>query len=137
MPGAASFAGMQLLRTSRKGTQFTQAPLAINGKIVVGVGGGEAGAHRFLSCFDAKDGRLLWQTYTVPRSASDPGADTWANGSWSNGGGTTWNTGSYDPDSNLIYWGTGNPAPDWDGEGRMGTTFSPALSWRWTPTADG
>ncbi len=102
------------------GYAITQAPLAINGKIVVGVGGGEAGAHGFLSCFDAKDGKLLWQTYTVPRSASDPGADTWADGSWSNGGGTTWNTGSYDPELNLIYWGTGNPAPDWNGEGRMG-----------------
>lgn len=102
------------------GYAITQAPLAINGKIVVGVGGGEAGAHGFLSCFDAKDGKLLWQTYTVPRSPSDPGADTWADGSWSNGGGTTWNTGSYDPELNLVYWGTGNPAPDWNGEGRMG-----------------
>jgi alcohol dehydrogenase (cytochrome c) len=102
------------------GYAITQAPLALNGKIVVGVGGGEAGAHGFLSCFDANDGKLLWQTYTVPRSDSDPGADTWANGSWSNGGGTTWNTGSYDPELNLIYWGTGNPAPDWNGEGRMG-----------------
>ena len=103
-----------------EGYAITQAPLAINGKIVVGVGGGEAGAHGFLSCFDAKDGKLLWRTYTVARSASDPGADTWADGSWSNGGGTTWNTGSYDPDLNLVYWGTGNPAPDWNGEGRMG-----------------
>ena len=103
-----------------EGYAITQAPLAINGKIVVGVGGGEAGAHGFLSCFDANDGRLLWRTYTVARSASDPGADTWADGSWSNGGGTTWNTGSYDPDLNLVYWGTGNPAPDWNGEGRMG-----------------
>jgi len=89
------------------GYAITQAPLAINGKIVVGVGGGEAGAHGFLSCFDAQDGKLLWQTYTVPRSDNDPGADTWANGSWSNGGGTTWNTGSYDPELNLVYWGTG------------------------------
>jgi alcohol dehydrogenase (cytochrome c) len=102
------------------GYAITQAPLAINGKIVVGVGGGEAGAHGFLSAFDAKDGKLLWRLYTVPRGPSDPGADTWANGSWSNGGGTTWNTGSYDPDTNTLYWGTGNPAPDWNGEGRMG-----------------
>ena len=109
-----------LVANKDDGYAITQAPLAINGKIVVGVGGGEAGAHGFLSCFDANDGKLLWQTYTVPRSASDPGANTWADGSWSNGGGTTWNTGSYDPDLNLIYWGTGNPVPDWNGEGRMG-----------------
>ncbi|HXO44521.1 MAG TPA: PQQ-dependent dehydrogenase, methanol/ethanol family, partial [Candidatus Cybelea sp.] len=109
-----------LIADKAEGYAITQAPLAINGKIVVGVGGGEAGAHGFLSCFDSKDGKLLWRTYTVARSASDPGADTWADGSWSNGGGTTWNTGSYDPELNLVYWGTGNPAPDWNGEGRMG-----------------
>lgn len=108
------------IANNKEGYAITQAPLAINGKIVVGVGGGEAGAHGFLSAFDANDGKLLWRIYTVPRSASDPGADTWANGSWSNGGGTTWNTGSYDPELNLVYWGTGNPAPDWNGEGRMG-----------------
>jgi len=102
------------------GYAITQAPLAINGKIVVGVGGGEAGAHGFLSAFDANDGKLLWKLFTVPQSPTDPGADTWANGSWSNGGGTTWNTGSYDPETNTLYWGTGNPAPDWNGEGRMG-----------------
>jgi len=102
------------------GYAITQAPLAINGKIIVGVGGGEAGAHGFLSAYDANDGKLLWRLLTVPQSPTDPGADTWANGSWSNGGGTTWNTGSYDPETNTIYWGTGNPAPDWNGDGRMG-----------------
>ncbi len=105
---------------NQAGYAITQAPLAINGKIIVGVGGGEAGAPGFLSAFDANDGKLLWRLFTVPRSPSDPGADTWANGSWSNGGGTTWNTGSYDPETNTLYWGTGNPAPDWNGEGRMG-----------------
>jgi alcohol dehydrogenase (cytochrome c) len=109
-----------VIADNKEGYAITQAPLAINGKIIVGVGGGEAGAHGFLSAFDAKDGKFLWRLYTVARSASDPGADTWANGSWVNGGGTTWNTGSYDPESNTIYWGTGNPAPDWNGEGRMG-----------------
>jgi alcohol dehydrogenase (cytochrome c) len=109
-----------VIADNKEGYAITQAPLAIDGKIIVGVGGGEAGAHGFLSAFDSKDGKLLWRLYTVARSASDPGADTWANGSWVNGGGTTWNTGSYDPESNTIYWGTGNPAPDWNGEGRMG-----------------
>ncbi len=105
---------------NKDGFALTGAPLAINGKVIVGVGGGEAGAHGFLSAYDANDGELLWRLYTVPRSPGDPGADTWANGSWSNGGGTTWNTGSYDPELNTIYWGTGNPAPDWNGDGRMG-----------------
>jgi alcohol dehydrogenase (cytochrome c) len=105
---------------NKQGFADTGAPLAINGKIIVGVGGGEAGAHGFLSAFDANTGKLLWRLFTVPRSADEPGADTWANGSWSNGGGTTWNTGSYDPATNTIYWGTGNPAPDWNGKGRLG-----------------
>jgi alcohol dehydrogenase (cytochrome c) len=105
---------------NKQGFADTGAPLAINGKIIVGVGGGEAGAHGFLSAFDANTGKLLWRLFTVPRSADEPGADTWANGSWSNGGGTTWNTGSYDPTTNTIYWGTGNPAPDWNGKGRLG-----------------
>lgn len=105
---------------NKKGFADTGAPLAINGKIIVGVGGGEAGAHGFLSAYDPKDGKLLWRLFTVPRSADEPGANTWANGSWSNGGGTTWNTGSYDPTTNTIYWGTGNPAPDWNGKGRLG-----------------
>ena len=105
---------------NKKGFADTGAPLAINGKIIVGVGGGEAGAHGFLSAYDANDGKLLWRLFTVPRNAEEPGANTWANGSWSNGGGTTWNTGSYDPTTNTIYWGTGNPAPDWNGKGRVG-----------------
>ncbi len=105
---------------NKKGFADTGAPLAINGKIIVGVGGGEAGAHGFLSAYDANDGKLLWRLFTVPRNADEAGANTWANGSWSNGGGTTWNTGSYDPTTNTIYWGTGNPAPDWNGKGRLG-----------------
>ncbi len=105
---------------NKQGFADTGAPLAINGKIIVGVGGGEAGAHGFLSAFDANTGKLLWRLFTVPRAADEPGADTWTNGSWSNGGGTTWNTGSYDPATNTIYWGTGNPAPDWNGKGRLG-----------------
>ena len=111
---------VEIANNKRDGYAITQAPLAINGKIIVGVGGGEAGAHGFLSAYDANDGKLLWRLYTVPTKPTDPGADTWANGSWSNGGATTWNTGSYDPELNTVYWGTGNPAPDWNGEGRMG-----------------
>jgi alcohol dehydrogenase (cytochrome c) len=105
---------------NKEGYAITQAPLAIDGKIVVGPGGGEAAAKGFLAAFDAKTGKELWRLFTVPRSPSDPGADTWANDSWVNGGGTLWNAGSYDPETNTIFWGTGNPAPDWNGEGRMG-----------------
>ena len=104
----------------KEGYAITQAPVAIDGKIITGMGGGEAAAAGFLAAYDAKTGKELWRLHTIPRSPSDPGADTWANNSWVNGGATTWNAGSYDPDTNTIYWGTGNPAPDWNGDGRMG-----------------
>jgi alcohol dehydrogenase (cytochrome c) len=105
---------------NKDGYAITQAPLAIDGKIITGTGGSESGAPGFLAAYDPKTGKELWRLWTVPRSPSDPGADTWANDSWVNGGGDTWNGGSYDPELNTIYWGTGNPAPDWNGEGRLG-----------------
>jgi alcohol dehydrogenase (cytochrome c) len=98
---------------------ITQAPLAINGKIIVGMGGGEGGLRGFIDAYDAKDGKRLWRLYTIP-TAGESGVETWEDESWKYGGATTWNTGSYDPESNTIYWGTGNPAPDWNGDARKG-----------------
>ena len=98
---------------------ITQAPLAINGKIIVGMGGGEGGLRGYIDAYDAKDGHRLWRLYTIP-SAGEPGVETWEGDSWKYGGATTWNTGAYDPELNTIYWGTGNPAPDWNGDMRKG-----------------
>ena len=98
---------------------ITQAPLAINGKIIVGMGGGEGGLRGYIDAYDAKDGRRLWRLYTIP-SAGEAGVETWEGDSWKYGGGTTWNTGSYDPETNTLFWGTGNPAPDWNGDARKG-----------------
>ena len=98
---------------------ITQAPLAINGKIIVGMGGGEAGLRGYIDAYDAKDGHRLWRLYTIPE-AGEPGVETWEGDSWKYGGATTWNTGAYDPELNTIYWGTGNPAPDWNGDMRKG-----------------
>lgn len=97
----------------------TQAPLAINGKIIVGMGGGEGGLRGYIDAYDAKDGHRLWRLYTIP-AAGEPGVETWEGDSWKYGGATTWNTGAYDPELNTIYWGTGNPAPDWNGDMRKG-----------------
>jgi alcohol dehydrogenase (cytochrome c) len=94
------------------------APLAINGKIIIGTGGGDRGARGFLDAYDAKTGKLLWHLWTVP-NPGEPGSDTWGGG-LAGGGGDTWNSGSYDPELNLVYWGTGNPSPDFDGSGRPG-----------------
>jgi alcohol dehydrogenase (cytochrome c) len=101
------------------GYAITSAPLAIDGKIVIGVSGGEAGIRGFLDAYDAKTGARLWRFYTVP-GPGDPDHDTWDGESWKTGGAPTWLSGSYDPDLHLIYWGVGNPAPDWNGDTRKG-----------------
>ena len=101
------------------GYTMTAAPLAIKDKIIVGVGGGEYGIRGFLDAYDAKTGQRLWRFWTVP-AAGEAGNETWAGDSWKTGGAPTWVTGSYDPELNLIYWTTGNPAPDWNGDARLG-----------------
>ena len=104
---------------NKQGFYLTLAPLALDGKIVVGVSGAETGIRAYIDAYDAKTGRRVWRTYTVP-AAGEPGADTWGPSSWKTGGGSTWLTGSYDPELNLLYWATGNPAPDWNADERPG-----------------
>jgi alcohol dehydrogenase (cytochrome c) len=101
------------------GHSVTMAPLAVKDKVIVGISGGEAGIRGFVDAYDAKTGKLAWRTYTVP-AKGEPGVETWAGESWKNGAGATWLTGSYDPALNLLYWGTGNPGPDWNGDVRKG-----------------
>ena len=95
------------------------APLAVDGKIIVGISGAEAGIRGFLDAYDAETGERVWRTYTVP-APGEPGSETWGGDSWQHGGGSTWLTGSYDPELNLLYWGIGNPGPDWNGDVRPG-----------------
>ncbi|WP_419937841.1 pyrroloquinoline quinone-dependent dehydrogenase [Candidatus Palauibacter sp.] len=101
------------------GFSITLAPLALDGKVIVGMSGAEAGANGFIDAYDAETGELLWRTYTIP-SPGEPGSETWGGDSWEHGGGSTWLTGSYDPELDLLYWPTGNPAPDWNGDARPG-----------------
>ena len=103
----------------RSGYAITVAPLAIKDKVIVGVAGGEYGIRGFLDAYDAKTGKRAWRFWTVP-GPGEPGHETWEGESWKTGGAPTWVTGSYDPELNLIYWGTGNPGPDYDGEERKG-----------------
>jgi len=98
---------------------ITAAPVAVDGKIIIGVSGAEAGIRGFLDAYDARTGVRLWRFHTVP-GPGEPGHDTWAGDSWKTGGGSTWLSGSYDPELNLLYWGVGNPAPDWNGDSRPG-----------------
>ena len=97
---------------------ITLAPLAAKGKIMVGSSGGETGVRGFIAAFDAETGNEAWRTYTVP-APNEPGGDTWTGDNYKNGGGSIWITGTYDPETNLSYWGTGNPAP-WQSELRKG-----------------
>jgi alcohol dehydrogenase (cytochrome c) len=101
------------------GHAITAAPLAIDGKILVGISGGEAGIRGFVDAFDAKTGELAWRFWTIP-GPGEPGHDTWGGDSWKTGAAATWLTGSYDPELNLVYWGLGNPGPDWNGDARPG-----------------
>jgi alcohol dehydrogenase (cytochrome c) len=97
---------------------MTLAPLAANGKIMVGSSGGETGVRGFVAAFDAQSGKELWRTYTTA-APGEKGGDTWPGDTYKNGGGSIWITGTYDPATNLAFWGTGNPAP-WPTEGRKG-----------------
>ena len=102
-----------------EGYAITLAPLALNDKIIVGISGGEYGIRGFLDAYDPKTGERLWRFWTVP-GPGEPGHDTWSGDSWERGGAPTWVTGAYDPELNLLYWGTGNPGPDFIGEVREG-----------------
>ena len=104
---------------NKLGHYLTNAPLALADRIIVGVSGAEAGIRGFLDAYDPKTGKRVWRTYTVP-GPGEPGFETWGGDSWKNGGGSSWLTGSYDPALNLVYWGTGNPGPDWNGDVRPG-----------------
>ncbi len=104
---------------NRKGYYMSVAPLIADGKVVVGASGGELGVRGFLAAFDVDTGKELWRTFTVP-APGEPGSETWPKGDqWKTGGGSIWISGNYDPDTNLMFWGTGNGGP-WMGDQRPG-----------------
>lgn len=108
-----------LVADNATGHAITVAPLALDGKIIVGISGGEAGIRGFLDAYDAESGERLWRFWTIP-GPGEAGNETWGGDSWETGAGPTWLTGSYDPELNLLYWGIGNPGPDWNGDVRPG-----------------
>ena len=103
----------------RSGYSKTAAPLIVKDHVVTGIAGGEYGIRGFLDAYDADTGELQWRTDTIP-GPDHPDNRSWAGDSWRTGGAPTWITGSYDPELNLVYWGTGNPGPDWNGAARAG-----------------
>jgi alcohol dehydrogenase (cytochrome c) len=102
----------------KEGYYSTLAPLVAKGKVMVGVSGGEFGVRGQISGFDAKTGKKLWTTYTIP-DPTQPGGDTWPAGAYKTGGGSVWITGTYDKSTGLSFWGTGNAAP-WMADTRPG-----------------
>ncbi len=98
---------------------ITAPPLVVGNKIITGMAGGDYPSRGFLDAYDANTGKRLWRFYTVP-AEGEPGVETWSGDSHKTGGGATWMNGSYDPALNLVYWGTGNPYPDYDGGVRPG-----------------
>jgi len=126
-----------------KGQTLTMAPLAAHGKLFVGNSGGEMGIHGWVTALDENSGKIVWRAYSVgpdkdvkigPRfkpfypdaKGKDLGIKTWPNGRWQSGGGPVWGWISYDPKTNLIFYGTGNPGP-WNSNQREGDN-------KWTTT---
>jgi alcohol dehydrogenase (cytochrome c) len=104
----------------KKGFSITHAPLAIDGKIIVGVTSGECGLTGWVDAYDAKTGKRLWRTHSTPRPG-DPNRKTWTPETAADfGGSPTWTTGTFDVDTDTIFWATGNPGPDYDGTVRAG-----------------
>src|ERR687884_1979494 len=105
----------------RAGESATVAPLIVKDMVIVGSSGGEFGSRGHTDAFKLETGERVWRTYMIPKPG-EPGFETWpADGeAWQRGGANCWLTGTFDPETNLLYWGTGNPAPDFDGGVREG-----------------
>jgi alcohol dehydrogenase (cytochrome c) len=103
------------------GETLTIAPLIIRDLAIVGNAGGERGIRGFIEATDLNTGKAAWRTYTIP-GTGEPGNETWKDGKerWRHGGGSVWETATYDPESDTFYQGIGNPGPDWDAEYRPG-----------------
>jgi alcohol dehydrogenase (cytochrome c) len=95
----------------KDGFYATGGPIVANGVLISGVSGGESTTRGFLMGWDPDTGKKLWTRYTIP-APGEPGSETWPKGdAWTQGGGPTWRSGSYDPQLDLVYWGTGNAEP--------------------------
>ena len=104
------------------GCTISSAPLFVKNKLITGITGGDAAHRGYLTAFDANTGKVVWRFYTIP-TPGEPGSETWSGDSWKLGGGSTWFTGSYDSELNLIYWGTSNPSSDYFGDDRKGSNL--------------
>jgi alcohol dehydrogenase (cytochrome c) len=102
----------------KNGYASTGAPLIVKDMVITGIAGAEYGVRGYVRAYDAVTGKELWTRHTIP-APGEPGSDTWPGETWKTGGASTWQTGAYDPETNLLYWGTGNPGP-WNSDLRKG-----------------
>jgi alcohol dehydrogenase (cytochrome c) len=108
-----------LVHDKSNGCSMSAAPLVVNDVVIVGETGGDQAHRGHLSAYDAKTGQQRWWFNIIP-GPGEKGHETWAGDSWMYGGGAPWLTGSYDPELDLVYWGTSNPSSDLYGEDRQG-----------------
>ena len=97
----------------------TSAPLTIRNLVIAGHAGGEEGVRGFLAAYDQATGKEVWRFWTVP-APGEPGSETWKGNGWQHGGAVTWFTGTYDPETDTLFWGGGNPGEDYNGDDREG-----------------
>jgi alcohol dehydrogenase (cytochrome c) len=104
-----------------KGETITGAPLIVKNMAITGVAGAEFGIRGWIAATDLASQKEVWRTFTIP-GKGEPGSETWKDdkNAAASGGGSTWVTGSYDPATDTIIWGVGNPGPDWDNQYRPG-----------------
>lgn len=102
----------------------TAAPLVADGLVIAGVSGGDNGIRGFVAAYNPTNGDLVWRLWTIPEyGKAGPGSETWQGTALQEGGGATWLTGSFDVKSGVLYWSTGNPHPDTDGDDRLGSNL--------------
>ena len=104
---------------SRQNYGATSAPLVVNDLVISGVSGGDEGIRGFVDAYKASTGERAWRFWTVPE-AGEPGSETWSGRAIEHGCAATWLTGTFDPEAKLLYWPTGNPCPDYNGDERKG-----------------
>ncbi len=107
------------LANYKDGFSATSAPLVVGELAIIGIAGGEYGVRGFFDAYDVKTGARVWRHYTIP-AKGEPGNETWAGDSWERGGAPAWTQGAYDAETDTLFWATGNPSPDWNGDDRAG-----------------
>jgi alcohol dehydrogenase (cytochrome c) len=102
----------------KKGYVINMTPMVVKNEVIVGPTTDDRGANCFLAAYDLHTGKELWKFYTAPMSADNPVTKTWGGETWKHGGDGIWNDGAYDPETNLVFYGTANANPAWNGSQR-------------------